>query len=250
MYAGHDFSIIHAVWCASGGHLLRVGWLHSVIAMFVEPHENGEVKFDPANDQNYIHTVAEISTGKIIDDVWKMLWKVAWTSRQQDFAQKRSNALLCKNVSVIDILFNFARFAGVPQKGTGNWSIVEIGHVEFTSNTYSKTTKLGFSSLRTPHQALRIQQIVMQTISLEQRTCVRYTYLKCGRAETISFQDSITRLQWRLQSNLPRFPCSEGMLGWFERSCMDQPLPVPEFLLVFMPGIQPIHLTLESWCMS
>lgn len=164
--------------------------------------------------------------------------------------QKRSNALLCKNVSVIDILFNFARFAGVPQKGTGNWSIVEIGHVEFTSNTYSKTTKLGFSSLRTPHQALRIQQIVMQTISLEQRTCVRYTYLKCGRAETISFQDSMTRLQWRLQSNLPRFPCSEGMLGWFERSCMDQPLPVPEFLLVFMPGIQPIHLTLESWCMS
>ena len=52
---------------------MRVGWLHSVIVMFVEPHENGEVKFDPANDQNYIHTVAEISTGKIIDDVWKML---------------------------------------------------------------------------------------------------------------------------------------------------------------------------------
>ena len=88
LYAGHGFSNMHGVWCTLRRSLLSVEWLHTVVAMFVETQtqENGDVEFDPANDQNLIQFLKFHS--KDLDDVWKMLWKVAWTSRQQELAAK------------------------------------------------------------------------------------------------------------------------------------------------------------------
>ena len=91
---------------------MSVEWLHSVVAMFVELHENGEVEFDTANDQDYISKKCFIMFGKCFE---------RWHERagNKTLRQKQSTALFCKNVSIMNILFSFARFARGLHKGTG-----------------------------------------------------------------------------------------------------------------------------------